>query len=135
MKKKVNKNTKKRSFIHYTSCLFGIGIITFFLIEISKITYYDLLLDSKGVCTIAEIYKYENIRYSRIKGYYEFSVNNKWYKGHATSLSNENLKNKILHDTITIIYLPSNPQINRAKIAVENDLFVRGRNKLIDKLK
>lgn len=135
MKKKVNKNVKKRSFNHYMSCLFGIGIITFILVRISMITYYDLLLDSKGICTIAEIYKYKNIRYSRIKGYYEFNVNNKWYRGHATSLSNENLKNKILHDTITIIYLPSNPQINRAKNAVENDLFVRGSNKLIDLLR
>ena len=26
------------------------------------------------------------------------NVNNKWYRGHATSLSNENLKNKILRE-------------------------------------
>ena len=135
MKKKVNKNIKKRPYIHYVSCLFGIGMIIFIFIKISKVTYYDLLLDNKGVCTIAEIYKYENIRYSRVKGYYEFSVNDRWYRGYATSLSNENLKNKILHDTITIIYLPSNPQVNRAKIAVENDLFVRGSNKLINLFK
>lgn len=43
------------------------------------------------------------------------NVNNKWYRGHATSLSNENLKNKILHDTISIICRECTSQSNEKR--------------------
>lgn len=110
--------------------LLGMGLIIYFVINVSTITYYDLLLYNNGICTIAEIYRNEGLRRSRVKGYYEFSVNGKWYKGYATSLSDEKLKNRISYDTIIVMYLPTNPQINRSKNAVENDLFVVLINKL-----
>ena len=123
--KRKNQNRKKLIFSHYVACLLGIC----FVVRVASISYYDLQLNYKGSSTVAEIYKYEGLRRSRVKGYYEFPVEGKWYRGHATSLSNENLKNRIFRDTITIMYLPSNPQVNRAKKAVEDDLFVMLINK------
>ena len=129
MKKKII-NRKKHTSTWSMKRLLGIGLIIYFVIKVSTITYYDLLLHNNGICTIAEIYRYEGLRRSRVKGYYEFSVKGKWYKGYATSLSDEKLKNRISYDTITVMYLSTNPQINRSKNAVENDLFVVLINKL-----
>ena len=122
--KKKSINRKKHALTCSMKRLLGIGLAIYFVFKVSTITYYDIMLYNNGNCTIAEIYRYEGLRYSRVKGYYEFSVKGQWYKGYATSLSDEKLKNRISHDTITIMYLPTNPQINRSKNAVENDLFV-----------
>lgn len=128
--KKKNKYRKKQTLAHYIAYLLGIC----FVVRVLSTAYYDLQLNYNGSCTVAEIYKYKGIRRSRVKGYYEFSVNGKWYRGYATSLSDEKLENRIRYDTITIMYLPSNPEINRSKKAVKNDLFVMLINKLTNGL-
>ena len=119
-KKNTAKNRKKTSFSHYLL----IGIAIFFVIKVSTVTYYDFLLDNYGDYTIAEIYKYKDMKKSGVRGYYEFKVNEKWYKGWTTTLNDEKIYKKIPYDTLTILYLPSNPEINRSKNGVEKDLFV-----------
>lgn len=119
-KKKAVNNRKKTSFSHYLL----IGIAIYFVVRVSAVTYHDLLLNNKGDYTIAEIYKYHGLHKGGVRGYYEFKINEKWYKGWTTTLNDEKIYKKIPYDTLTIMYLPSNPEINRSKNAVEKDLFV-----------
>ena len=119
-KKKIVKNRKKTTFSHYLL----IGIAIYFVTRVSTVTYHDLVLNSKGRYAVAEIYEYRNMRNGHLKGCYEFTVNKKWYKGWAMDLSDEKIHKRIPYDTLTIMYLPSNPEINRSKNAVEKDLFV-----------
>lgn len=119
-KKKSVKNRKKASFSHYLL----IGIAIYFVIRVSTVTYHDLVLNGRGEYAVAEIYEYRNMRNGHLKGCYEFKVNGNWYKGWAMDLSDEKIHKRIPYDTLTIMYLPSNPEINRSKNAVEKDLFV-----------
>ena len=125
--KNKDKNRRKHSLTHYIACLLGICIV----IRVLLITCCDLLLNYNGSYAVAEIYNYESMRRPSVKGHYEFSVNGSWYRGSTTNLSDKKLKNRIPYDTITVIYLPSNPEINRSKNAVESDLFVIMINKLM----
>lgn len=119
-KKNTAKNRKKTSFSHYLL----IGIAIYFVTRVSTITYHDLVLNSKGRYAVAEVFEYKNMRNGHLKGCYEFKVNGNWYKGWAMDLSDSKLHKRIPYDTLTIMYLPSNPEINRSKNAVEKDFFV-----------
>lgn len=80
--------------------IFGI----FVLAKASYETYNNYRLENDGICATATIYA------NGKKGYmwYQFQVNGICYKGHEYT-------NKAIGDTLTIVYLPSNPKINRSQ--------------------
>ena len=66
-------------------------------------------LRKEGVCTIATVYA-EGYRFAR---FYEFKVGNSYYTGKAASGAYLEIG-----DTLTVVYLPSNPEINQPNSVV-----------------
>ena len=75
-------------------------------------TYENYRLKKEGICTNGIIYE----RGSRSGYFYEFKVEQKYYRGSTTSASDIS---KEIGDSIIIIYLPSDPNINRSQIFLD----------------
>lgn len=98
----VIKNNK----IIYVFCVF-----VFFVIAKRTIEIYQLR--NGGICTKAIIQNKYTERHKQVR-VYKFRVGNKVYSG--TSIYDWHLD---IGDTLDIVYLPSNPKINRSVKSIE----------------
>ena len=98
----VIKNNK----IIYVFCVF-----VFFVI--AKRTIENYQLRNGGICTKAIIQNKYTERHKQVR-VYKFRVGNKVYSG--TSIYDWHLD---IGDTLDIVYLPSNPKINRSVKSIE----------------
>ena len=72
-----------------------------------KNTYYNKLLEEKGVCIKAIVIdNYRTGRKGTMNIEYKFKVNNITY-------TNSDMSSELVGDTISVIYLPNDPTINR----------------------
>lgn len=107
MKKKPAKydrwsRIKRLSFKSWLIILFVVYVVYYSGMR----TYENYRLKEEGVCISGIIYG----RGSRSGYFYEFKVGQRYY--HGSSISDSS---KEIGDSITVIYLPSNPDINRSQ--------------------
>ena len=85
--------------------------ITYFIVVSSIKTIENFRLKRTGIYTKAIVYDQRHVGSKGvIKTYYEFMVDGKHYQG--SSINNDNAKNG---DTLNIVFLKSNPKVNRPK--------------------
>ena len=82
--------------------------LLFFLIKGSYETYNNYRLERDGIYTTAVIYK----NGKRCYMHYKFQVDGVAYYGKEWT-------SKTIGDTVSIVYLPSNPKINRSNKMIE----------------
>lgn len=94
--------------------IFLIIIVIVFLTSLSYSFYKTSILSSKGKLKLGKIIRIESKPRSRNSLYYVFYVKGKKYTGNQTLTLSEEGKKKYgkKNSTISILYLPSNPNIN-----------------------
>ena len=126
---KKNNNTKSRSKLNLIGYLFPILLFLYVLWTGGYGTYINYNLKQNGICTNAIVYhRYWGHR--NIKTQYRFIWNNQTYEG----ISSNNADVKYVHqsiikedyvfmtgDTIVVVFLESNPKINRSNAIVKKN--------------
>lgn len=88
-----------------------------FLIRGTKRTVENYHLKKEGICVQAVVYHKYQAQHKKVRCY-EFRVGEKKYRG--KTITDHKLK---VGDSLTIIYLPSNPEINRSNTVINKDCF------------
>ena len=91
--------------------IYALGVYMLFVMAKRTIEIYQLR--NGGICTKAIIQKKYTERHKKVR-VYKFRVENKVYSG--SSIYDWHLD---IGDTLDIVYLPSNPKINRSVKSIE----------------
>jgi hypothetical protein len=134
MKKSKNKNKPiKKEEISFSKIISWLFMITVFFLctyEVVRGTRTNHLLRKNGICTKAVVYSRENglRKNGNTRSSYRFYWNDTEYYGYSTLSSDSRTEGKTwindkytVGDTIIVVFLESNPNINRSNTQVEKD--------------
>lgn len=112
MKKKGNIKHGKWDWIKNLSLKSWLMILLmgYWIYRIAVSAYERYRLEDEGICTIAVVYTI-GFRFTR---YYDFKVGQRYYRG--SSISDGSKK---IGDTLIVVYLPSDPSINRSQESLD----------------
>lgn len=110
-KSNVKRQTKYAGVNMKNIIIYALGVYMLFVMAKRTIEIYQLRND--GICTKAIIQKKYTERHKKVR-VYKFRVENKVYSG--SSIYDWHLD---IGDTLDIVYLPSNPKINRSVKSIE----------------
>ena len=118
--RRIRKKEQKFLRARHKSCIdrnrFVIGIVSIVMIFLfCKLEIENILPYNKGVKTSAFVYKFRSLKTGDM-AVYEFKVDKERYTG-------ESINGK-LGDSIEVLYLPQNPEINRNAKSINEDWCV-----------
>lgn len=130
MKNKIKTKSKTSFFKRLSKWWFAILVFGYVFYEGGKQTYINYNLNKNGICTRAIVYSRNKVGgRGKIDTRYSFEWKNNKYSG--SSNSDDKYKETddffktdddlIIGDTIIVVFLESNPEINRSNSIVEKN--------------